>query len=295
MDGITRVPFRSRVAGHDEMRGRGGGRERQVVDAHGLATSGWTGTLVNGGLTIEVDRAGAATVLRAHGVLDAYSAPDLRDALLDGIAEQGSGVIVDVSDLTVADDIGLTVLSTVAQLNRSWPGVGIVVAGPSADFTAAVARIGIPTYVPMCPDQAAALAELSRTPAGPVRRDHIAPDRNAPGIARTAVHEFCSAYGVDGNAEAGQLVASELVTNAVVHAGTPIDLTLRLMPGLLHIAVRDTGDGQAKITGLVDESAESGRGLVLVDALSVSWGSFVPPIGKIVWATVRVRTLPQGV
>jgi hypothetical protein len=199
-------------------------------------------------------------------------------------------VIVDVSDLTVGDDIGLAVLSSVGQVNRRWPGVGLALAGASADFVAHGEKIGIFGYVTSCPDRAAALAELGRTPPAPRQRVSIVPDRNAPSAARAAVHEFCQEHGVAGSTEAAQLVASELVTNAVVHAGTPIELTLRLVSPLLHIAVRDTGTGQARITGTLDESAESGRGLVLVDALAHSWGSFVPPVGKIVWATLRVRS-----
>jgi anti-anti-sigma factor len=249
-----------------------------------LTTSKWTGTLVNGGLTIELERTKAVVTVRPRGVLDAFTAPDLRAALVDSVAEQTSGVVVDVSDLAIADDVGLTVLATVAQQNRHWPTVGLVVSGPSREFTAAAGRIGIGAYVPMCPNEEAALAELSRTPPTPNRREHIQPDRNAPGLARAAVQEFCADQGVQGNTE-----ASELVTNAVVHAGTPIDLTLRMQPSLLHIAVRDASDGQVRITGPVDESAESGRGLVLVDALAASWGSFVPTLGKIVWATIRVR------
>jgi len=75
-----------------------------------------------------------------------------------------------------------------------------------------------------------------------------------------------------------------------VHAGTAIDLTLRFLPPLLHIAVRDLAGGIPRMTGVLDESAESGRGLLLVDALAVRWGSFVPHRGKIVWAQVRVMS-----
>jgi len=64
---------------------------------------------------------------------------------------------------------------------------------------------------------------------------------------------------------------------------------LRLIPPLLHIAVRDTGPGEARIADIVDESSPSGRGLLLVDALATAWGSFVPNAGKVVWATIRVR------
>ena len=244
---------------------------------------------MNGGLTIDVDRADPVVTLRPRGVLDAYVAPDLRAALLEAVAEQRDGVIVDVSDLTVTDDVGLAVVATVAQQNRHWPGVGLVLAGGSPEFAAAADRMGITAYVGLCPDRQAALAALAKQPAPARRREGITPDRNAPSAARAAVQDFCAAQGVDGNTEAAQLIASELVTNAVVHAGTPIVLTLRLVSPLLHIAVRDTGPGEVHITGLVDEAAESGRGLVLVDALAASWGTFVPSSGKIVWATVRVR------
>ena len=36
------------------------------------------------------------------------------------------------------------------------------------------------------------------------------------------------------------------------------------------------------------ESAEGGRGLILVDALAAAWGSTPAPDGKHVWATLRV-------
>ncbi len=254
----------------------------------------WTGTQVSGGLTIELNRTRPVVRLRASGMLDALTARDLSAALLDAIAEQAAGVLIEVDDLTVTDDVGLTVFATVGAQNRIWPGCGLVFAGPNPQFHAAAERMGIIAYVPMCPDRPTAVAHLAAIPVPPWRREHIAADRNAPGLARAAVAEFCAHQGIGGGAmggETAQLVASELVTNAVVHAGTPIELTLRLVLPLLHIAVRDSGQGRAAISGTVDEGAESGRGLVLVEALSASWGSFVPPIGKVVWAAVRVRPI----
>jgi anti-anti-sigma factor len=251
---------------------------------------------VSGGLTIELERTHPILRLRPSGVLDAQTAPDLGAALLDAVAEQAAGVVIEVDKLDVLDDIGLAVIATVAKQNRNWPRTGLVLAGPNDRLHTAARRMGVLEYVPMCPNRATALAHLAESPNPPRRREHITPDRNAPGVARTAVAEFCAELGIGTDAnlvsDTAQLVASELVTNAVVHAGTPIELTLRLLPPLLHIAVRDRGPGHPKITGLVDESAESGRGLVLVEALSSSWGSFVPPFGKIVWATVRVRPAP---
>jgi anti-anti-sigma factor len=245
---------------------------------------------MNGRLTFETERDHPLMVVRPRGVLDAYTAPDLRATLLNCLADQPGGILIDATDLIVGDDVGLAVLATVAQQSARWPGARIVLASPTPDFAVAAERMGVTRHVPLCPDEAAARLELSGWPDAPTLRQRIEPDRNAPGLARTAVAEFCQAHGVGGDGDAAQLVASELVTNAVVHAGTSIDLTLRLVPPMLHIAVRDGADGQVRITGAASESAESGRGLLLVDALATAWGSLVPNSGKVVWATVKVRS-----
>jgi anti-sigma regulatory factor (Ser/Thr protein kinase)/anti-anti-sigma regulatory factor len=249
---------------------------------------------VSGGLTLELNRTRPFARLRASGTLDAFTAPELAAALLEAVAEQPVGVLIEVDELTVTDDVGLAVFANVGAQNRSWPGCGLVLAGPNAEFHMRAERIGVIPYIPMCPDRPTALAHLAQIPVPPWQREVITADRNAPALARAVVAEFCARQGIGGGSmggETAQLVASELVTNAVVHAGTPIQLTLRLLAPLLHIAVRDSGQGHVRMSGLVDESAESGRGLVLVDALSAAWGSFVPPIGKVVWAAIRVRPL----
>jgi len=90
-------------------------------------------------------------------------------------------------------------------------------------------------------------------------------------------------------AEAAVLIISELVANAVVHSGSSvISCTLRLGGGLLHIEVTDQGAGQGE-PAVREPSADdvSGRGLLLVSALSKGWGvSPALPSGLTVWAIV---------
>ena len=123
----------------------------------------------------------------------------------------------------------------------------------------------------------------------PVRRCDLEPDVDAPRRARGIVAEFCATYGIGAESEVVELITSELVTNAVRHAGTQITLTLRLSGPLLRVAVRDGAGGDVQPVQLTDETAESGRGLSLVDALAERWGSVFLHSGKTVWATVRVR------
>ena len=90
-------------------------------------------------------------------------------------------------------------------------------------------------------------------------------------------------------AQAAVLIISELVTNAVVHsASSVISCTLRLGGGLLYIEVTDEGAAGRELT--VREAAAdevSGRGLLLVSALSKAWGvTSAVPRGLTVWAAL---------
>lgn len=81
------------------------------------------------------------------------------------------------------------------------------------------------------------------------------------------------------------MLVSELVTNALVHATRHdqlIRLSLEVDEDLLWITVEDASDTLPQQRG--DADGESGRGLLLVDALSEAWG-WGPRegIGKQVW------------
>lgn len=244
----------------------------------------------SGEFGVEVEHSLPVAVVRPTGRLDAYSAPELQTALLAALSHQPAGVLVDAGGLEVVDDVGLAVLASVARESERWPGTPFAITGQPALLTA-VERLGVGRFVLACPDEAAARRALGGWPAPPSQRIQIQADRDAPAVARAAVREFCQQQRVGGDRDAAELVASELVTNAVLHARTPMELTLRLVSPVLHIAVRDASAHRPRINSIVDENAESGRGLLLVDALAASWGSLVLDTGKIVWATVRVRSL----
>ncbi|MBD0747778.1 anti-sigma regulatory factor [Streptomyces sp. CBMA152] len=109
------------------------------------------------------------------------------------------------------------------------------------------------------------------------------------GAARHHTAELVTRWGLGEElGDEAALVISELVTNAVVHtAGTQVSCELCFTDGQLTVAVRDQGYGAGGPT-LCDAAAseERGRGLLLVDALSVAWGAHDVPHGpgRIVWA-----------
>ena len=112
--------------------------------------------------------------------------------------------------------------------------------------------------------------------------------------------DSCRGIGA-GTAETAELLVSELVTNAVRFAGDPartlryserasaslISLSLRHFRGGLLIEVYDTDTNPPVLSGH-DDDAESGRGLLLVNALSKEWSYFFPPGGgKVVYCVLE--------
>jgi anti-sigma regulatory factor (Ser/Thr protein kinase) len=99
-----------------------------------------------------------------------------------------------------------------------------------------------------------------------------------------------ASWGIDDQGVCTLLV-SELVTNAVKHARTTATLTVAVATGMIEIAVADHGPGRHLIPGQRDIQRpgairllpESGRGLVIVEALSEDWGLTGNGTGKQVW------------
>ncbi len=84
------------------------------------------------------------------------------------------------------------------------------------------------------------------------------------------------------------LLTSELVTNAVLHAATPLCVTLHILPDRIRI---DVADGNPSFPSLKDYSkdAATGRGLTLFNALASNWGVQAVEDGKIVWFELPVE------
>jgi GAF domain-containing protein/anti-sigma regulatory factor (Ser/Thr protein kinase) len=83
------------------------------------------------------------------------------------------------------------------------------------------------------------------------------------------------------------LLTSELVTNAVLHAATPICVTLHILPDRIRV---DVADGNSSIPAIKDygRDAATGRGLTLFNALASDWGIQAVDGGKIVWFELPV-------
>lgn len=102
--------------------------------------------------------------------------------------------------------------------------------------------------------------------------------------ARQVVRDAASSWGLSEDlSDDAQLVVTELVSNGIDHGEGLITLTVsRKTDGML-VEVHDESPKQPQLRP-VDPSSARGRGMQLVQALSVRWGTTPGDGGKVVWA-----------
>ena len=116
----------------------------------------------------------------------------------------------------------------------------------------------------------------------------LEPERQNVSRARKFAVEHTAAVGGEGTADTVELLVSELVTNAILHAGTEVGLRLSYDEGMLRVEVRDASPAKARQRHY-GTGATTGRGLELIDALATDWGIDTDANGKTVWFTLRVE------
>ena len=120
-------------------------------------------------------------------------------------------------------------------------------------------------------------------------------DATSPFRARRFVEEFAVARALDGTASALCTIASELVTNAILHGAPPIELSIRHQDGDVTIEVTDGDPEIDKVRPRTPDQAEpTGRGLRIVASLADRWGIRELQSGKAVWAATTGATRPTG-
>jgi anti-sigma regulatory factor (Ser/Thr protein kinase) len=126
------------------------------------------------------------------------------------------------------------------------------------------------------------LAELTLS-----RRGSAASQARQFVLARLVLHRL------DQLCDAAALVATELVTNVLVHTESVPTLRILIVADRVRIEVEDTCP-VLPAAGILDPTATCGRGLVLLGQLTHQWGvTRVPGAGKAVWCDL-VAGLPAA-
>ncbi|MBU6531278.1 SpoIIE family protein phosphatase [Streptomyces sp. NPDC057245] len=84
------------------------------------------------------------------------------------------------------------------------------------------------------------------------------------------------------------LIVSELVTNALVHTDGQVRLDLALIGARLRAAVADASPRTPVKPTSIGWEATGGRGILLVEAMSATWGTLPVSGGKQVWSEIAL-------
>jgi anti-sigma regulatory factor (Ser/Thr protein kinase) len=230
--------------------------------------------------------------LAFHGDLDAASASHMRSTVLKMLSEHPLAVIVDLDDLQVLHELALLVLPALVNNRENVP---ILLHCDPLTPTGQVVRSavlggGMPIYA----HEREAVTALARGRSSSKRAHvYLRSGPTAPAAARRLVVRLCEAWDLHELTELAELIISELVTNAVRHASTDLEVTSAIGEHHLHMHVRDRSKRLPTLSGADGMQAHHSRGLQLVDRLSNGWGTTLTPYGKTVWATLRLRPLSR--
>ncbi|MFE7132978.1 ATP-binding protein [Streptomyces sp. NPDC057638] len=127
------------------------------------------------------------------------------------------------------------------------------------------------------------------SPGGEARLHHrlgCADFTSVPEVRRR-LRELLRQWGGGDVRDVAELLASELVTNALVHTDHGAVVTATVASSTLRVEVRDFMTGLPMAPGgrqeMPDVFDTHGRGLLLVQNLADSWGVRTQGIGKVIW------------
>ncbi len=120
----------------------------------------------------------------------------------------------------------------------------------------------------------------------------VSAESRSAGIARRFLRDTLRDWDAATYTDTAELVLTELVTNAILHAKTDIVVRVDLSSDVLRLEVVDHSLRQP-IARHYSAEATTGRGLALVDALTRRWGVEPEQAGKTVWAEM-VADQPAG-
>jgi len=114
-------------------------------------------------------------------------------------------------------------------------------------------------------------------------RSDVLPGKPASvGRARRLVADALAAWALDALVDDASLLVSEVVTNAVLHAGTDVTIRIRRAGGGVRVEVAD-GSPVAPAPRRYHGEAVTGRGLQILGSTASAWGTTITGSGKVVW------------
>ena len=195
-------------------------------------------------------------------------------------------------DVVMQDDDALTALQ---PLREAAPNAAVVVVAsyaehelwgmsPHADGVAYLSKATSPRR--LC-DELVRVAKSARAVSDVLatERERFPSEAQSARGARRFAARVLASWGCEDIEDAVLLLVSELVTNAVVHAHSDVDVVLRLRPERVRVEIVDAAAAYVQRRDAASED-QSGRGMALTEALAVAWGIDTLVAGKSVWFEV---------
>ena len=214
---------------------------------------------------------------RYGGLIGVVPSPEIHDIRVH--LEPGDAILLYTDGVTERhdgdrffDDDGLArVLATCAGATASE--MARAVEDATRSFADSALTDDIALVVARVPDPA---------PIGTLDRQALPQGEHAAAVARQFVARTLEQHGAGALAETAVLLASELVTNAILHGMPTVHVDVLQVADGLRIAVTDEHP-RLPAPRQATRDDEHGRGLLLVEHLADRWGVDPSPPGKSVW------------
>jgi anti-anti-sigma factor len=233
-------------------------------------------------------------VLTLVGRLDLAAAPQVQRDILKHLAQQPPAIICALAQVEATDSLCAGVFASIRHPALGWPGTALVLCGARPAVADSLVQHGVMHHLAMYPSLDEALANARARPPRLGARLTMGPVPTAAAAGRQFVGEVCGRWGLQVLAEPAALLASELVTNAVVHAHTALELRVELRGSRLEVAVHDQ---DPDLPGLLAAKDGTDRrlGLQIVDQVATTWGVRQDEAGgKTVWCTLDLPPPQAG-
>jgi anti-sigma regulatory factor (Ser/Thr protein kinase) len=120
------------------------------------------------------------------------------------------------------------------------------------------------------------------TGTGPIWCTSLPADARSVPAARHFTIEALRGLGAESVTAEAELLVSELAANVVLHAHTPMRVSILELAGRVRIEVRDDSPALPQRRA-PDPLSIDGRGVMLVDTIATAWGINGNRHGKTVW------------